>query len=107
MLASKQQRNIARVQRGTKRENGAVSCIAGALAEEYANDGYSGHFPFARMPGEVRAASAADIAQWCLPLRRQQAGRSLLESAKNAGPISEKLKSKSSNVEFKRRKRSL
>ena len=71
---------------------------------EGAVPGNSGHLVLARKAGPRSAEPLDNIAQWCLPLRRQQAGSAESESELNAGAISEKLMITSSKLDKVRRK---
>jgi hypothetical protein len=66
-----------------------------------------GHFPFAWNPApDFESRPAADIEQWCLPSRRQQAGRLASGSEAKAGINSERLKRASNTMAVERRKQS-
>jgi hypothetical protein len=62
-----------------------------------------GHLDCSAGPPDWVASAAPSIAQWCLPSRRQQLGRSGDGSATRAGEMSEKLNSATSSVARTRR----
>jgi hypothetical protein len=67
--------------------------------------GYIGHLAFAWKPAPD-SSPFIGVEQWCLPSRRQQAGRFAFRSEPKAGPNSEMLKRASNRMAEKRRKRS-
>jgi len=69
--------------------------------------GCIGHLAFAwKLAPELKSSPPIDFEQWCLPSRRQQAGRFASRSELKAGINSEKLKTASNRMAERRGKRS-
>jgi len=79
--------------------------IASDPREDSTSRGYIGHLPLAlAMAPDSEDPPPTDVAQWCLPWRRQQAGRLAAEFEPKAGLNSEKLKRTSNRMAEQRRK---